>query len=220
VIPRTAIVAALLIAGALYLTSATKSESVPLRQPLSQMPSQIGAWEEIKSTEFDLDTMKILGVDSYINRQYAGPGNAMAGLYIGYYESQRQGDTIHSPLNCLPGSGWNPILRDAIVIPIHSDSLNSQPKQIRINRIVVQKGLDKQVVLYWYQGHGRVVASEYWAKIYTVMDALKSNRTDAALVRVISPVKGSDKAAQEISGEQAVDFVKTLFPLLGHYLPN
>jgi EpsI family protein len=219
-IPRTIIVAALMIAGALYLSSATKFESVPLRQPLSEIPSQIGSWEENRSTEFDSDTMKILGVDSYINRQYVGPENATTGLYIGYYQNQHQGDAIHSPLNCLPGSGWNPILKNDLVIPIHSDSSNTRPKDIRINRIVVQKNLDKQVVLYWYQSHGRIVASEYWAKIYTVLDALKSNRTDAALIRVISPVKGTDRAAQEIAEQQAVEFVKKLFPLLDHYLPN
>jgi EpsI family protein len=220
VIPRAIIIAVLLITGALYLSSATKSESVPLRRPLLEFPRQIGAWEEVKSSEFDSETMKVLGVDSYVNRQYAGPENAFAGLYIGYYQSQRQGDTIHSPLNCLPGSGWNPVHRDILPIPVHSSASGEQIKEIRINHIVVQKGLDKQVVLYWYQSHGRTIASEYRAKIYTVLDALKSNRTDAALVRVISPVRGPDKAAEEAAASQAVDFVKAIFPQLDSYLPD
>jgi EpsI family protein len=88
---------------------------------------------------------------------------------------------------------------------------------IEVNRIVISKGLDQQLVLYWYQSHGRVVASEYWGKIYTVLDALRTNRTDAALVRVICPVGGAAEAKAE---REAVRFVQSFFPLLDDYLPH
>ena len=89
-----------------------------------------------------------------------------------------------------------------------------------MNRIVIQKAIDKQVVLYWYQSHGRVVASEYWGKIYTVLDALRTNRTDAALVRTVSPVADLDPASEQSSERESIEFVQALFPLLGTYLPQ
>jgi EpsI family protein len=222
---RILIVSALLISGAIYLTAASRSEPTPIRRPLSELPNAIGMWLEDRSSEFDKDTLNVLGVNDYINRSYNGPNMGQVGLYIGYYVSQRQGGTIHSPLNCLPGSGWNPIEKDILNIPIPSDfrinaSTVGERQEIRINRIVIQKEIDKQVVLYWYHSHGRVIASEYLGKIFTVLDALRSNRTDAALVRVISPVNGQQESAQKQAEEQAIDFVKALFPMLGNYLPE
>jgi len=158
--------------------------------------------------------LAILGVDDYINRVYYSSELFPASLYVGFYKSQREGDTIHSPLNCLPGAGWNPVKNSHIQISANDNS------SIEINRIVILKGMDKQVVLYWYQSHGRVIASEYWGKIYTVLDALRTNRTDAALVRVICPVAGTEAQAEEFAEKRAVDFVKAIFPLLGNFLPS
>jgi EpsI family protein len=142
----------------------------------------------------------------------------VASLYIGYYESQRQGDTIHSPLNCLPGSGWEPVSKSYVSIPVEAGSHASA--NILVNQYVIQKGLDRQVVLYWYQSHGRVVANEYRSKIFMVYDAVRLNRSDAALVRVVSPVIGGDPGAEARAGDRAVAFVKTMFPLLDRYLPS
>ena len=157
--------------------------------------------------------MATLGVDDYINRTYVSPDMFPIHLYVGYYQSQRSGDTMHSPLNCLPGAGWNPAKRGHLTIPINDKS------SIEINRIVILKGIDKQVVLYWYQSHGRTIASEYWGKIFTVIDAVRTNRTDAALVRVICPVDGVEDEAEAAAERRAVDFVKAMFPLLGRFLP-
>jgi EpsI family protein len=120
---------------------------------------------------------------------------------------------MHSPLNCLPGAGWNAIKRGHITIPLDNKST------IEVNRIVILKGLDKQVVLYWYQSHGRVIASEYWGKIYTVLDAVRKNRTDAALVRIICPVAGTDAESEAVAELHAVEFAKAVFPLLERFLP-
>jgi EpsI family protein len=218
-IPRALIVAGLLIAGAVYLNSASKTESVAMRQSLSGLPAQIGNWNGEGSTEFDKRTLEVLGVDDYINRQYSDSTNALLGLYIGYYNSQSQGDTIHSPMNCLPGAGWNPIEKDILSIPVLMKG-QLQPANIKINRIVIQKNMDRQVVFYWYQSHGRVVASEYWGKIFTVIDAIRTNRTDAALVRVIGPVAGKEEKAKTSAEQKAIDFIKALFPLLDQYIPN
>jgi EpsI family protein len=161
--------------------------------------------------------LKVLGVDDYLNRVYYRPDRAAAGLYIGYYNSQRQGDSIHSPQNCLPGSGWEPLERSDLAIPV-ATAAGSQ--DISVNRYLIQKGVDRQLVLYWYQSHGRVVASEYWSKFFLVRDAVRLNRTDAALVRVVVPIAGGDDSGEGRAERQAVDFVKALFPQLPQYLPS
>jgi EpsI family protein len=174
---------------------------------------QVGDWEGRPGEDMDSRIISVLGVDDYVNRIYYNQGSFPASLYIGYYQSQREGDTIHSPLNCLPGAGWNPIKSGHIQIPTDNGS------QIEIKRIVIQKGIAKQVVLYWYQSHGRVIASEYWGKIYTVLDALRTNRTDAALVRIVCPVLGTSEHAETFAEERAVEFIKVLYPLLPRFLP-
>jgi EpsI family protein len=201
------------LATAAYIARASKPEITPIRESLSEMPMQIGEWTMQSSQAIESNVMAVLGVDDYVNRTYLSQDFFPAHLYVGYYQSQRSGDTMHSPLNCLPGAGWNPVKRSHITIPINDKSA------IEINRIVILKGLDKQVVLYWYQSHGRVVASEYWGKMYTVLDAVRTNRTDAALVRVVCPVSGMDSASEAFAEEQAVEFVKAVFPLLERFLP-
>jgi EpsI family protein len=200
-----------LIFTSALISHASKSEITLIRESLSEIPLQIGNWLGQPTQALDSKIMDVLGVDDYVNRNYYNPDMLSAHLYIGYYQSQRAGDTMHSPLNCLPGAGWNPIKRGHIRIPVNDKAF------IEINRIVISKGMEKQVVLYWYQSHGRVIASEYWGKIYTVLDAVRTNRTDAALVRVICPVAedGSEAAAEQ----HAVDLVKALFPLLNRFLP-
>jgi EpsI family protein len=89
-----------------------------------------------------------------------------------------------------------------------------------VNRILIQRGLDRQLVLYWYQSHGRIVPSEYWGKVYTVVDAIRLNRTDAAMIRVISPVANGDAASVDAAQRATTDFVQAFFPLLGRYLPE
>ena len=210
---RIFIAAAALLAGSLYLARVSTGEVMPTRESLSSCPVELSAWSGRRAPDFDERTLAVLGADEYLNRVYRHKSGSIVGLYIGYYGSQRQGDTIHSPLNCLPGAGWSPVRFDRIAVPVSGAQSGGA---IRVNRYVIQKGLDRQLVLYWYQSHGRVVASEYWSRLYMVIDAMRTNRTDGALVRVISPIADSETAAELV----AVDFVQTLFPLLGRYLPS
>jgi EpsI family protein len=221
--PRRAIIAGLLFAcGAIYLDHATKSEPVPIRRPLAELPVLMGDWIAFKSEDIDSKTKAVSGVDDYTNRSYRNSENAIAGLYIGYYRSQRQGDTIHSPLNCLPGAGWNPVKKEVVQISTNgiASPETNPPPTIQVNRIIVSKGSDRQVVIYWYQSHGRVVANEYLGKFYTVVDAFRTNRTDAALVRVMCPAVSEGAPALATAEKQALDFVQYLYPLLDQYLPN
>ena len=214
-IVRIAILSVSLLLGAGYVAATTKTEQIPPRQALSAFPYEIERWRGQRVEDFAPDVLAVLGVDEYLNRVYQS-GRNYAGLYIGFYESQRQGDTIHSPLNCLPGSGWEPVSKGYLTVAVEAPGLQN----ITVNRYVVQKGLDRQVVLYWYQSHGRVVANEYRSKVLMVYDAVRLNRTDAALVRVISPTVGPDQQAEALASATAADFVRALFPLLGQYIPS
>jgi EpsI family protein len=188
-------------------------EEVPTRQPLADLPEQIGDWQAEAAPPFTNDVLQMLGVDEYVNRIYADPARGAVALYIGYYRSQRQGDTIHSPLNCLPGAGWEPISTTRTEIPVTGHA------PLTVNRFVIEKGLDRQVVLYWYQSHGRVTASEYWSKIFMVYDGVRLNRSDAAMVRVISPILPSAGGEGEAAARTRA-FTQALFPLLSAYLPS
>jgi EpsI family protein len=221
---RAIIVSLVLVLGAVGLGYASKSESVPPRESLDTFPMDLAEWHGQSTERFDQQTLAVLGVDEYVSRVYTAPTNVAVGLYVGYWGSQRQGDTMHSPLHCLPGGGWLPMKKDRVTISVATgvDAATgglSGRREIVVNRIVIQRGLDKQVVIYWYQSHGRVVASEYWGKIYTVVDAIRLNRTDAALVRVVCPVSGTDAAAEERAERTAIAFTRAMFPILGRYLP-
>jgi EpsI family protein len=181
---------------------------VLIREPLSRLPMEIGNWQGRPNVPLRDDIVAVLGVTDYLTRVYANSSPGPVDLYIGYYQSQRTGETIHSPKNCLPGAGWAPIKSDRIKIPVGRGT-------IEVNRYLIQKGLDKALVLYWYDGAGRVMASEYAAKIYLVLDSIRRNRSDGALVRVMTPVINSEKEAEQ----EATDFVKSLFPLLSRHLP-
>jgi EpsI family protein len=205
-----------LAVGAVSLRALQRQERVPSRQPLASIPTVLGDWRLQRDAQFDAETLAVLKPDDYISRSYLrddGRHVSVADLYVGFYETQRRGDTIHSPMNCLPGSGWQPVSTSRVLLtPAAGISIDA-------NRYVVQKGLDKRLVVYWYQSHGRTLASEYWSKAYLMWDAIRLNRTDGALVRVIAPLDSRPGAAPV--GEPAVeDFVRAVYPTLDRVLPN
>ncbi len=211
---RLGVLSLLMLVTAGFLVATTRAEPVAMREPLTTCPLQLSDWKGERAPDFDEATLALLGVDDYINRVYLDSRKRPIGLYVGYYGSQRAGDTIHSPLNCLPGAGWSPISFSRV--PISVDAGPATPRDIIVNRYVIEKGLDRQLVLYWYQSHGRVVASEYWGKFYMVVDAIRTNRTDGAMVRIIAPIVISEGDAER----QAVSFARVLYPLLGRFLPS
>jgi len=209
---RLLIVGACLAVTSTYLTVSLRSEPSVSRASLADFPHRLGEWSGLPTEDFDRSVIAALGVDEYVNRFYAS-GQRKAHLYIGYYRTQREGDSIHSPMNCLPGAGWLPVVTGTL-------DLQAGSTPIRVNRYVIQKGLDKQLVLYWYQSHGRTIASDYWSKIYLVLDSIRLNRTDAALVRVIAPFDESSAASEASAEQTAVALVNNVYPLLDRYLPR
>lgn len=216
---RTIVVALCLIAGSAYLAETSKAEVLPPREPLASLPMSIAGWTGHRQPDFTPEVLAILGADDYITRSYTRE-QSLVGLYIGYHSTQRQGDTIHSPLNCLPGAGWQPVDVGRATIPVQgAPGAANGTTSVEVNRVVIEKGLDRQLVFYWYQSHRRVVANEYRAKIFTVLDAVRYNRTDAALVRVVVPIADGDGEATEAE-RIGTSFVQSLFPLLGPHLPS
>ena len=210
---RVLIICACLLGASAYIVSASRPETVPPHDSLATLSFQIERWQGRQEPQLSSQIMAVLRVDEYAYRSYFDPRGVVIGLYIGYYLSQRQGNSIHSPLNCLPGAGWNPVKREYVAIPVGASS-------IQVNRIVIVKGLEKRVVLYWYQAHGRTVASEYSAKVFAVLDAMRTGRTDGALIRIISPAESLEPTAEEVASRHAVNFAQALYPLLSRYIPD
>jgi exosortase D (VPLPA-CTERM-specific) len=200
------------VAASLALGTVTLTEAVPLRQRLSALPLGVSRWEGRDNAPLDPTIVNMLRVDDYLSRTYVAPDGSWVNLYVGYYRSQRQGQTMHSPLNCLPGAGWEPVGRGRLVVSA------GRERPAEVNRLIIQKGLDRQLVLYWYQAHGRIVASEYWGKIYTVVDAIRLNRSDGSLVRVMIPISSQGPADEQAAEELGLEFVNALLPALSRHL--
>lgn len=214
---RSIVLFVLFLGATGLVASQSRPEPAPARQTFERFPEQIERWRGQALPPLDPKILAVLGADDILNRVYVSPDHASLGLYVGFYNSQRQGDSIHSPMNCLPGAGWEPLSRASIAIPV---TLREGTATVDANRYVIQKGLNRQLVLYWYQSHGRTVASEYWSKFFLIRDAVRLNRTDAALVRVIVPIDPKADDGELDAERQASDFVKSLFPLLPEYLPS
>lgn len=210
---RLVLLAVLLAGTAAYLGAASRPERPPTRHKLLEFPMTLGEWQGQRAPDLEADVIQVLGVDDYLSRIYSLNGEPILSVYVGYYESQRRGDTIHSPMNCLPGAGWTPVSAERTQITTDAGV------PIDVNRVLIQKGEERQVALYWYQGRGRSVANEYWSKAFLVWDAATRNRTDGALVRVISPVRPSDPSGA-VADERTRRFVRAAYPHFASYLPE
>ena len=202
----------LLLSGILINIWERAGEARVERRPLQDFPTQLGAWRQTGADQrFDKETESVLRADDYVMRNYALPDGRMASFYVGYYGTQRNGATYHSPLNCLPGSGWTMNQSGGIQI-----TPGGGAPAFEANRYIVQKGGDRQLLVYWYQGRGRAVASEYWGKIYTVLDSMRRRRSDGAMVRVMTPVGKSEEAALA----SVADLASQVASVLPAYVPD
>jgi EpsI family protein len=202
--------------GSLQLVS--HGEPVLSKKPFSKFPLEINSRWEGKELGLARDVLDVLKLTDYMMRVYVPvrTEQAVSGfrlpvyLYVGFYESQRTGATYHSPKNCLPGAGWQFVEAEPAIVTRPGGA------EVTVNKVLIQKGLDKQVILYWYQDRGRVMASEYWAKAYLIWDAMTMHRTDGSLVRISLPVGTSVEDAYR----QGFAFMQDAWPLLQGYLPD
>lgn len=200
----------ILVAGALVNTWSYLGEAHVDRKELKDFPETVGSWQKTGIDQtLDEPTLKVLRASDYLLRDFRRPNGQVANLYVGYYASQRTGATYHSPLNCLPGSGW--ILSEpgkaTITLPDGSSFI--------ANKYVIQNGDYKSFMIYWYEGRGRNVASEYWGKIYTVLDSVRLRRSDGAMVRVTVPFRDSEAVAQQA----AIEFASAASTVMPQYVP-
>ena len=194
----------LLLILAATMLAARPSQLVSAAAPeINRLAYTIGEWRGTDDGSLDQETAAQLGADAYLTRTYSAASGAAVALYVAYYGSQRPGVSIHSPLHCLPGTGWEPI--DDATLPIAAGA---------VRRVTMQKNLERVVVIYWYQMHGRAVASEVRSKVYGLLDRMRSGRSEAALVRVAVPI-GDDPDAAAARG---LAFVGDLLPQLAPVL--
>ena len=197
-------------------------DKVPPSTPLAEFPAQLGAYtsQEIPISD---DALAVMGKGVFLDRMYTrSPELATAALpsevpgpvelFIGYFPTQRTGQTIHSPQHCLPGAGW-----------VFESSGTVELKPVDGHRLVVgdyliSNGTSKSEVLYWYRSHGRTVASDWTAKLYTLSDSILYSRTDAALVRIVTPLLGNESRVS--AQARALAFANRITPLLPAYIPD
>jgi EpsI family protein len=211
------VIVVLLACTIFVLQSRGDVDLVPSSDPLSLMPRNFGPWtaQDIPLTD---DTLEVLGKGDFLNRIYSipptpgSPAVPPVSLFIGYFASQRTGQTMHSPQNCLPGAGWTFESKKYTTIQ------DVTGKNYDVGEYVISNGDVKQFVIYWYQAHGRSIPNEYVAKGFMVTDAIRLNRTDGALVRVITQVMPSE--SMESAEARAVHFTQQMVPTLPRFIPN
>ena len=210
---RFVLAASLLAATAIYLQARGRNETVlPPHKDVTDFPVAVGDWRGGEPIPFDADTLKVLGPGHFLERVYERAGVPAVDLLLEYFPSQRTGDTMHSPKHCLPGAGWEPTQSSVLRL--------TEPggRSVGVNYYLIAKGEQKEVVLYWYQAHGRVVASEYRAKFYLVWDAMRTNRTDGSMTRVITEVAPGETV--ESARDRAAGFAEEVLPMLNAYIPS
>jgi EpsI family protein len=205
---RLLIAAALMVATGGFLRSLSAADLVPDPSLLNALPFQIGEWRGRDLGRFDAETEAVLQADSYVMRRYVRAGIPVD-LFVAYYATQRSGHTMHSPLNCLPGTGWEWLDR-------RRENVSVAPgREIGINANVARKNGQQDLVYYWYQSHGRAVSSEYRNRLLLVQDSLTLHRSDGALVRVTAPVLAGNASSAEVTA-----FIRALHPTLTRHLPE
>lgn len=205
--------AALLLIGALFIAGIDTQRSLPLRGSLADaLPRE---FEEFTGRDVPIsaEEARASGVTDYVLRNYepreAQSNISWVSLYVAYYDHQSRGKSIHSPKNCLPGGGWETLKSEGASI---QTPLGLAP----VNRYVLQSKSELALVLYWYQGRGRVRASEYAVKWDLLRDAALRRRSDESLVRIVVPIEESE----DVAFDQAVALAQLVIPALNTVLPD
>ena len=182
------------------------------RDPFALFPLSIDGWEG-STALLAPNVEETLGADDYVSAFFRAPGEAEGvDLFVSYYASQTRGEAIHSPAVCLPGAGWEV----AAIRPVEVTLPGTRFGTFTLNRALIQKGLERQLVYYWFEGRGRRITNDFAAKFHTVADGLTIGRTDGGLVRVITPIGADGEAAADARLQRflgaSVDRLPTFHP--------
>jgi EpsI family protein len=206
--------AAVILLGttALLLHARNSGEIIPARQTLASFPQNLDQWTSV-DIPLEKEVLDVLGPGDFLLRDYRNSANySNVDLFIAYFPSQRSGDTIHSPKNCLPGAGWTPVKSDRITVALPGRT------PFAANRYLIAKGEDRRLVLYWYWAHSRAVASEYKAKFYLVADSIRLHRSDGSLIRVTTALARNESI--DSAQQRLLSFAGKMVPLVDNYVPR
>lgn len=209
---RVFLVLLLFVVTFILLQGVSGTVRTPIKKPLSLFPTVLGEWQALASQASSQAVVEMLGVDDYIEFNYVGPSGPAVNFYAAFYEAVGVGGGYHSPQNCIPGGGWG---IDAV------KTLQIEPRgghgPVTVSEMIIRNRNEYQVVLYWYQNRGRIIHSEYWEKIYQVLDAIFLKRRDGTFVRLMTPAPGGDIQQAEKTLQQ---FAGWALPELDTFLPG
>lgn len=209
--PALSCVLLLCVAGLSVFMISTRQEIRPDRLRFVAFPSELGSWQGHPSL-LEADVEQALDLDDYILSDYRNSGGGVVNLYVAYYASQRKGSSPHSPIVCIPGGGWQILNFDRT--SYRGDGQVALP----LNRVIIARGSNRQLVYYWFVERGRNIANEYWSKWFLFVDSIMMNRTDGALVRLTTPLYPGQ--TEQAADDRLHAFIKDLEPRLGAYLPS
>jgi EpsI family protein len=196
----------------LLLRARNSAEIIPPREPLRLFPQTIQNWSSVEMP-LSKEVLDILGPGDFLMRNYHETATGSdVDLFIAYFPSQKAGDTIHSPKNCLPGAGWAPVQSDRISVNLPGH------EPFPVNRYLIARGEDRRLVLYWYWAHDRAVASEYSAKFYLIADSIRMRRSDGSLIRVTTRLGSSESI--DSAQQTLMSFASNIVPLIDNYVPR
>jgi exosortase D (VPLPA-CTERM-specific) len=209
------IVSVILLGATLALSRGVDfREKIPVSNSITQFPLEIGEWKANGREEIAQKFLDKLDLSEYIMMDYENRAAKSINFYVAYYESQSKGKSIHTPASCLPGQGWTFDQSGSVSIP----GLQQQTGTPKVNRAVIQYGNSRQIAYYWFSLRGRILRNMYQVKIYNFWDALTMQRTDGALIRLITPVYENEDLSDVDARLQ--DFLQELVPVLEEYIPG
>ena len=190
-----------------------RADHIPAREEFSRFPDKIGPWVG-KTETIDDQFIGFLKFDDYLLSTYQGVAKTPVNFYAAYYGSQRKGDSAHSPRSCIPGGGWKIAdIRDMVVEGV---SVGGVP--LKVNRVLIEKGEQRQLVYYWFQQRGRVITDEFLVKWYLLWDGVMLNRTDGAMIRLVTSAQNAEEV--NAADRRLQEFASTVVPLLEPYIPG
>jgi exosortase D (VPLPA-CTERM-specific) len=209
------VLAVILLGATLVLSRGIEfSEKIPVNKSMAQFPMEIGDWKASSRVKIEQKFLDILDLSEYVVLDYKNPDGKKVNFYVSYYESQSKGKAMHTPDSCLPGTGWTFDQSGTVSIP----ALPGNQDKMQISRAVIQYGSYRQISYYWFSMRGRILNNAYQVKIYNFWDALTMQRTDGALVRLITPVHENERLADAEARLQ--DFLRVALPVLEDYIPG
>jgi EpsI family protein len=201
----------LLISTFVWIRYVEGLEAVKLRKRLALLPHRLGEWQGSDAALSDRE-LEVLGMEDYVLRKYTNKQGQSIWTFVVYYDNQIQGYRIHPPKICLNAWGWTPTSTSREKIHFTKGSI----KIAEVNKYLVQKGVEKTLVAYWYHSRGRIITNEYIDRFYLGWDSLTKKRSECALVRVSCSVNDDEIGAWR----NLVSFIQLFFPVLQEHLPD